>query len=61
MKVVFLLDCLFLTIEVDLCGHATLASKRLFEYYPDLSGDEINFDSKSGILRVTKSSNELCL
>ena len=50
------------TIEVDLCGHATLASaKVLFEYYPDLSGDEINFVSKSGILRVTKSSNELCL
>ena len=34
--------------EVDLCGHATLASGRiLFEYYPALAGDEINFHSKS--------------
>jgi PhzF family phenazine biosynthesis protein len=32
------------SIEVDLCGHATLASARvLFEYYPDLAGEEINF------------------
>ena len=43
------------SIEVDLCGHATLASARiLFEYYPTLAGKEINFDSKSGNLKVTK-------
>ena len=48
--------------EVDLCGHATLASARiLFEYYPSLSGEEINFDSKSGNLKVTKGIGGLCL
>ena len=48
--------------EVDLCGHATLASGRiLFEYYPDLAGNEINFSSKSGNLKVTKNEENLCL
>ena len=50
------------TIEVDLCGHATLASaKILFEYYAELAGQEINFNSKSGILKVTKNEDDLCL
>ena len=50
------------SIEVDLCGHATLASARiLFEHYPKLAGKEINFDSKSGILKVTKNEDNLCL
>ena len=50
------------SIEVDLCGHATLASARiLFEYYPTLAGKEINFNSKSGSLKVTKGSTGLCL
>jgi len=50
------------SIEVDLCGHATLASARiLFEYYPTLAGEEINFDSKSGNLKVTKGIGGLCL
>ena len=48
--------------EVDLCGHATLASARiLFEYHPELAGEEIIFDSKSGILKVTKNEDNLCL
>ena len=50
------------SIEVDLCGHATLASARiLFEYYADLAGEEINFDSKSGNLKITKFDRGLCL
>ena len=50
------------SIEVDLCGHATLASARiLFEYYPDLAGEEINLDSKSGNLKITKFDRGLCL
>ena len=50
------------SIEVDLCGHATLASARiLFEYYPTLAGKEINFDSNSGNLKVTKDGRGLCL
>ena len=50
------------SIEVDLCGHATLASARiLFDYYPNLAGEEINFDSKSGTLKVTKCNDGHCL
>jgi PhzF family phenazine biosynthesis protein len=37
--------------EVDLCGHATLASaKVLFELHPELRGDAIRFHTKSGEL-----------
>ncbi len=50
------------SIEVNLCGHATLASARiLFEHFPDLAGTEISFDSKSGLLRVTKNGDSLSL
>ena len=50
------------SIEVDLCGHATLASARiLFDYYPGLAGEEINFNSKSGVLKITKVEDGLCL
>ena len=50
------------SIEVDLCGHATLASARiLFEFYPDLAGEEINFYSKSGNLKITRVDRGLCL
>jgi len=50
------------SIEVDLCGHATLASARiLFDYYPDLAGEEINFNSRSGVLKITKVEGGLCL
>jgi len=50
------------SIEVDLCGHATLASARiLFDYYSDLVGEEINFNSKSGVLKITKVEDGLCL
>jgi PhzF family phenazine biosynthesis protein len=41
------------TIEVDLCGHATLASaKVLFDKILDEPTNEINFQSKSGALRI---------
>lgn len=47
-------------IEVDLCGHATLASAfTLFEYY-EKEATEITFYShRSGELTVTKSANSL--
>ncbi len=39
------------TTEVDLCGHATLASaKVLFETHPDLRGEPIKFQTRSGLL-----------
>ena len=46
------------TTEVDLCGHATLASaKVLFDEILDQSINEINFQSKSGPLRVFKKDH----
>ena len=50
------------SIEVDLCGHATLASARiLFDYYSDFAGEEINLHSKSGVLKITQVEGGLCL
>lgn len=50
------------TLEVNLCGHATMASaKILFEYFPSIAGTEISFNSKSGILNVTKHAEDICL
>lgn len=48
-------------VEVDLCGHATLAAA--FVFFNELShqGNSISFDSRSGILTVTKNGNELML
>lgn len=50
------------TLEVDLCGHATMASaKIIFEHFPDIAGSEISFSSKSGILKVSKNAEDICL
>ena len=50
------------SMEVNLCGHATLASARiLFDYYPNLAEEEISFDSKSGILKVQRCDDGLRL
>jgi PhzF family phenazine biosynthesis protein len=50
------------TLEVNLCGHATMASaKILFEHFPNITGNEISFSSKSGILKVTKNAEDICL
>ncbi|CAN5558964.1 PhzF family phenazine biosynthesis protein [soil metagenome] len=43
--------------EVDLCGHATVASAFVLFQYENLRGDEISFESKSGILTVRKSGD----
>lgn len=45
------------TVEVDLCGHATLASAHVLFNHLDFNANEILFNSKSGILRVTKSGD----
>lgn len=42
------------TVEVDLCGHATLASAHVVFNYLDFNGDKIVFHSKSGPLPVKK-------
>jgi len=49
------------TIEVNLCGHATLAAAHALFYHEDLEGDEISFHSQSGILKVIRNNDELTL
>ena len=43
--------------EMDLCGHATLASAFVIFEEMNYSGDEIFFDTQSGILSVKKESD----
>lgn len=50
------------TVEVDLCGHATLASaKVLFDFYLNSSLTEIIFASKSGPLKAMKQDDLIVL
>ncbi len=49
------------TVEVGLCGHATLASAHVIFNYLDFEGDLIKFKSKSGELRVTRGGDLLTL
>ena len=44
------------TVEVDLCGHATLAAAHVCFEHMGHSGTEIKFDSKSGQLSVRKEN-----
>lgn len=44
--------------EVDLCGHATLASAFVIFNYLDTSVKEVSFDSKSGLLKVVQGDDE---
>ena len=49
-------------IEVELCGHATLASARvMFDEFLPNGTNEIIFDSKSGKLKATKIDNLIYL
>jgi predicted PhzF superfamily epimerase YddE/YHI9 len=50
------------TVEVDLCGHATLASASwMFEEGWIKPEDPIHFQTRSGILSVTKSGDGVCM
>ena len=49
------------TSEVDLCGHATLASAYVLFNILGYKGDQVVFDSKSGILTVTKDDEWLVM
>lgn len=49
------------TVEVDLCGHATLATAYVLFFLENYAHDEINFDSRSGILNVRKEGDWLVL
>ncbi|MBN1181085.1 MAG: PhzF family phenazine biosynthesis protein [Bacteroidales bacterium] len=44
-------------VEVDLCGHATLAEAYVLYNYRGYEGESIAFNSKSGILKVRKSDD----
>jgi len=48
-------------VEVDLCGHATLATAFVLFHYENHKGDKIIFNSRSGPLTVTRSGETLTL
>lgn len=47
--------------EINLCGHATLATAHVFYNHLKYDKPEINFQSKSGLLKVSKNNNLLTL
>ena len=49
------------TTEVDLCGHATLATAHVLFNHLNYSEKEINFESRSGILKVRKENKYIIL
>lgn len=48
-------------VEVDLCGHATLAAAHVLFDHLDYAHDEILFSTRSGELRVKRSATGLTL
>jgi PhzF family phenazine biosynthesis protein len=44
-------------MEIDLCGHATLAAAHIYFTEIDINSNHISFNSKSGILNVSKDDN----
>src|SRR5579872_4533180 len=49
------------TVEMDLCGHATLASAWVLNLSGQAKGDPILFDSRSGELSVGAQGERLAL
>ncbi|HUI72572.1 MAG TPA: PhzF family phenazine biosynthesis protein [Spirochaetia bacterium] len=49
------------SVEVDLCGHATLASGHVYFHHRQFPGNEIRFHSRSGLLRVRRQNDLLTL
>lgn len=48
-------------VEMDLCGHATLAAASVLFNERGLNGNEVRFHSRSGLLSVTRSGDVLAL
>ncbi len=48
-------------VEVNLCGHATLASSHVLFHHLNYSGNEIRFKSRSGNLTVRKGGDKYVL
>jgi len=49
------------TLEIDLCGHATLASAFVLFGEREKDANELKFDTASGTLTVTREGERLCL
>jgi PhzF family phenazine biosynthesis protein len=49
------------TVEIDLCGHATLAAAHVLFNHLGHKGDAVRFQSKSGELRVDRQADRLIL
>ncbi len=49
------------TVEIDLCGHATLASAFVILNYLDPSRDAVQFDTRSGELTVERNGDRLSM
>jgi PhzF family phenazine biosynthesis protein len=49
------------TLEVDLCGHATLATAFVLFKHEHYADNQINFQSRSGLLTVTRDGDLLTL
>jgi PhzF family phenazine biosynthesis protein len=49
------------TVEVDLCGHATLASAHVLFNHEGYKGKQITFNSRSGVLKVAREKEFLVL
>ena len=47
--------------EIDLCGHATLASAHVLFAHLGFAGERLDFSTRSGILRVSRAGNVLAM
>jgi PhzF family phenazine biosynthesis protein len=48
-------------VEVDLCGHATLGAAHVIFNHENYKGDELSFQSRSGVLKVGRADGILTL
>ena len=48
-------------VEVDLCGHATLAAAHVLFHHENITAERIDFNSRSGVLSVSKDGDSLKL
>ncbi len=48
-------------VEVDLCGHATLASAFVVREFLEPGSDRVKFQTKSGELTVTSDNGRLAM
>src|SRR5581483_5868810 len=48
-------------VEINLCGHATLAAAYVLYHVLGYSYPAIRFQSKSGILTITKQFDKICM